>query len=92
MDSVRNVLKTGISRSLGSLQEPDRLAAAWVVACGRAMAGRGTVIGYSGGVVEVEVATGAWLEQMKSMRAELAAELARIAGVPVTGIHFVVKR
>ena len=91
MDSIRDVLKTGISRDLGSLQHEDRLAAAWVVACGRAMAGRGTVVGYSGGMVEVEVGAGAWLEQMKSMRVELAAELARIAGVPVTGIHFVVK-
>lgn len=92
MDSFRDVLKTGISRGLGSLQDEDRLAAAWVAVCGRTMAGRGTVVGYSGGVVVVEVSAGAWLEQMKSMRVELASELARIAGVAVTGIHFVVKR
>lgn len=89
---MRTLLRKSLSRSLHTLSEPDRLAAAWVVACGRAMAGRGTVIGYSDGRVEVEVASGAWLEQMKAMRTELAAELSRIAGVPVTGIHFVVKR
>jgi hypothetical protein len=56
------------------------------------MSEHGTVVGYVAGIVEVEVSPGAWLEQMNAMREELAAELARIAGVPVTGIHFVVKR
>lgn len=92
MDNMRELLRESIARGLSSLSEEDRLAAAWLVVCGRAMAGRGTVTGYSEGTVEVEVSSSAWLEQMKSMRAELAAELAKIAGVPVTGIHFVVKR
>jgi predicted nucleic acid-binding Zn ribbon protein len=92
MEAMRDVLKSALSRGLRSLQEEDRLAAAWVVACGRTMAEHGTVVGYVSGVVEVEVSPGAWLEQMKVMREELTTELARIAGVPVTGIHFVVKR
>jgi predicted nucleic acid-binding Zn ribbon protein len=92
MEVMRDVLKSAMSRSLRSLQQDERLAAAWVVACGRAMAEHGAVVGYAEGTVEVEVSAGAWLEQMKSMREELTTELARIAGVPVTGIHFVVKR
>ena len=41
--------------------------------------------------VHVEVADGAWLRQMMSMQAQLAGEMARIAGVKVVGIHFEVK-
>jgi len=92
MEVMRDVLKSAVSRGLRSLREEDRLAAAWVVACGRTMAEHGTVVGYAAGMVEVEMSAGAWLEHMKAMRGELTAELARIAGVPVTGIHFVVKR
>ena len=92
MEVMRDVLKSALGRGLRSLQEEDRLAAAWVIACGRAMAEHGTVVGYAAGMVEVEVSAGAWLEHMKATRKELATELERIAGVPVTGIHFVVKR
>ena len=74
------------------MSEEDRLAAAWPVACGKAMAERGAVLGYADGVVRVEVADGAWLRQMMSMRGQLTGELARIAGVRVSEIHFEVKR
>lgn len=70
----------------------DKLAAAWPVACGRAMADRGTVIGYVDGEVWVEVQDGAWLRQMLSMQGQLAGQMARIAGVKVSKIHFKVKR
>lgn len=70
----------------------DRLAAAWPVACGRAMADRGTVVGYVDGEVWVEVQDGAWLRQMMSMQGQLAGQMARIAGVKVSKIHFKVKR
>jgi hypothetical protein len=56
------------------------------------MADRGTVVDYADGVVHVEVRDSSWLEQMKNMRVQLERELARIAGVKVTEIHFVVKR
>lgn len=70
----------------------DKLAAAWPVACGRAMADRGNVIGYVDGEVWVEVQDGAWLRQMLSMQGQLAGQMARIAGVKVSKIHFKVKR
>ena len=89
---MRDVLRGSMGRSLRALRDEDRLAAAWLVACGRVLAEHGAVVGYADGTVQVEVNGAAWLEQLKSMRAELTAELARIAGVPVTGIHFVVKR
>jgi predicted nucleic acid-binding Zn ribbon protein len=56
------------------------------------MAERGTVVGYEDGVVRVLVENGAWLRQLTSMRGQLAGEMARIAGVRVSEIHFVKKR
>jgi len=49
-------------------------------------------VGYVEGVVRVEVADFAWLRQLVSMRGQLAHEMARIAGVKVTEIHFESKR
>jgi len=65
---------------------------AWVAACGPALAGRGTVVGYEDGLVKIEVREGAWMEEMRGMRSHLESELARISGVKVVKLHFIVKR
>jgi len=92
MEGIRDSLKKSLGRSLKSLPEEDRLAAAWPVACGKTMAERGTVMGYDAGVLRVLVEDRAWLQQLMSMREQLARELARIAGVSVSEIHFEMKR
>jgi predicted nucleic acid-binding Zn ribbon protein len=92
LEGMRDLLKGSLGRSLRALQEEDRLAAAWSVACGKTMAERGAVVGYADGVVRVEVADDAWMRQMMSMRGQLAGEMARIAGVKVSEIHFEKKR
>ena len=89
---MRELLKGSLGRSLEGMSEEDRLAASWPVACGKAMAGHGTIASYTDGVVRVDVVDGAWLRQMMSMRGQLTGELARIAGVRVREIHFEVKR
>lgn len=88
MDSMRDMLRKNLGRSLEAMPEADRLAAAWPVACGKAMADRGVITGYDAGIVRIEVADSVWLTQMLSMRPMLERELARIAGVRVTAIHF----
>ncbi len=60
--------------------------------CGKTMAERGTVVGYDDGVLRVQVENRAWLIQLMSMRGQLAGEMARIAGVRVSEIHFEMKR
>ncbi len=92
MEAMRDLLKTSMGRSLRALSEKDRLEAAWLIACGRILAEHGSIVSYEAGRVEVEVHSGAWLEHLTNTKAHLESELARIAGVPVTGIHFVVKR
>ena len=92
LEGMRDLLKGSLGRSLGALSDEDKLAAAWPVACGKAMAERGTVVGYADGVVRVQVEDGAWLRQLMSMRGQLAGEMSRIAGVRVGEIHFERKR
>jgi predicted nucleic acid-binding Zn ribbon protein len=92
MEGMRDLLRGALGRSLGALLDEDRLAAAWPVACGKAMAERGTVVGYADGVVRVEVADEAWMRQMMSMRRQLAGTMAQISRVKVTEIHFEMKR
>jgi predicted nucleic acid-binding Zn ribbon protein len=88
LEGMRELLKGSLGRSLEALRDEDRVAAAWPVACGKALAERGTVVGYLDGVVRVQVEDGAWLRQLMSMRGQIAGEMARIAGVKVSEIHF----
>ncbi len=92
LEGMRDVLKGSLGQSLVSLSDEDRLAAAWPVACGRAIAERGTVVGYDDGILRVQVESKAWLQQLMSMRGQLAGEMKRIAGVKVIEIHFEIKR
>ena len=92
MEAMRDVLRGSLGRSLKDLCDQDRLSAAWTVACGPAMAERGVVVGYESGVVRVRVADAVWMNQMLSLRGVLEREMARIAGVPVSGIHFELKK
>ena len=89
---MRSMLRGSLGRSLHAMGEADRLAAAWPVACGRAMAAHGEVIGLFEGTVTVTVTDSAWLSQMMSVRSILANDLSRIARVKVTAIHFELKR
>jgi len=92
MEGMRQVMRGSLSRTLEGLGEHDRLAAAWTVACGPAMAGRGEIAGFSDGVVRVEVSDPVWLRQMSALRSTLERELARISGVKVRSIELELKR
>ena len=92
MEAMRDLLRGSMAQSLRNIGDEDKLAAAWTVACGRAMAERGTVLGYEAGVVRIQVADAVWMQQMVSLRGVLERELARIAGLPVAAIHFELKK
>lgn len=92
MEDMRALLRRSLGRSLHTLNDADRLTAAWPVACGRAMAAHGEVLGFFEGTVTVQVVDPAWLSQMVSMRTALQNEMARIARVKVTAIHFELKK
>ena len=92
MEAMRDLLRGKLRVSLRGIREEDRLAAAWTVACGRAMAEHGAVVGYEAGVVRIEVADAVWMRQMISLGGVLEREMARIAGLPVSAIHFELKK
>jgi hypothetical protein len=91
---MRDVIKGGLRGGLSSLSARDRLAMAWVVVCGPRLAAQGEILGYqeSDGIVTIEVRGEQWLREMRDMRARLEPELAKIAGVKVSKLHFIVKR
>ncbi len=88
MQNMRDLLRGSLARSLQPLPVLDRLAAAWPVACGTALAGHGEIISYERGVVRIRVSTPEWMPPLLHMQRVLTSDLARIAGVPVTAIHF----
>jgi hypothetical protein len=88
MQGMREMLRGSLARSLRPLPTIDRLAAAWPVACGSALAGHGEIASYEDGVVRVIVSSPEWMQPLGQMRLVLQSDLARIAGVPVTAIHF----
>ena len=92
MQSMREMLRKELGRSLKALPELDRLRAAWSVACGKTMAERGHVVAFADGLVSVEADDAVWLRQMLSMRGVLESEMARIAEVKLAGIHFSVRQ
>jgi hypothetical protein len=92
MEAMRELLRGSLGRTLRDLRDEDKLAAAWTVACGRAMAEHGVVTGYEAGVVRVEVSDAVWMRQMMSLGGTLEREMGRIAGLSVSGIHFELKK
>ncbi len=91
MEQMRALIRRNLGRSLNGLSPADRLAAAWPVACGPALATRGEIVGFHEGILQIQVKDSLWLDQMQSMRPILERELARIADVEVAGIHFEVR-
>jgi predicted nucleic acid-binding Zn ribbon protein len=88
MQAMRDLLRTTLSRSLNTLSPLDRLGAAWPVAAGHAIAERSNVSDYEDRVATITVADTAWQRQLRSTAPQLQSELARISGVPLTDILF----
>jgi hypothetical protein len=89
MQAMRDVLRGTLGRSLRTLSDEDRLAAAWVVACGPTLAERAEVMGLDEDrVLHVRVLQSGWRDQFAQMRTMLTEELRKIAGVRFQTIHF----
>ncbi len=90
MHSIRDVLRTSLAASLKELDPLDRLAAAWPVVAGHAIAERSFVSAYEDRVVTVLAETQAWRRQLLAMRDLFRGDLQRVSRVPVTDILFLV--
>jgi predicted nucleic acid-binding Zn ribbon protein len=86
---MRDILKSSLGRSLRELGPEDRLMAAWQVVCGAAMAQHGQVTYLDAdNVIHVRVDGEQWMQVFLDRRSSLLSELARVASVPLAGIHF----
>jgi hypothetical protein len=92
MENMRDMLRHTLRQSLRAMTPADRLAAAWPIACGRALAERGEIVAFADGALTVQVADSTWLQQFNATRSILQHDLQKIAGVPITAIHFELKR
>jgi hypothetical protein len=88
MQGMRDLLRSSLGVSLRDLSAEDRLAAAWPVACGSALASHGEIDRLEDGVVYVLVLSEEWMQPFFGMRLTLLNDLRRIASVPLSGIHF----
>ena len=89
MHQMRDLLRSALRSSLGGLSPLDRLAAAWPVAAGHAIAERSAVTRLEGTVAMVEVGGAAWLAQLRRLTPQLRGDLAKVSGVALTDILFV---
>jgi hypothetical protein len=86
---MRDVLRDSLSRSLRELPDEDRLAAAWPVACGHALAEHGELLQLDDDrTLHVRVDSTAWMQQFLHIRSALSNDLGRIAGVRLQAIQF----
>jgi hypothetical protein len=92
VENMRDLLRHTLGRSLRAMSPVDRLSAAWSIACGRVLAERGEIVDFADGTLTVQIADSTWLQQFKATRSILQHDLQKIAGVPITAIHFELKR
>ena len=89
MQGMREVIRGSLARSLRTLAEEDRLAAALPVVCGSAMAAHCQVARLDEArTLHLEVDAPEWLASLLGMRDLLQHDLQRVAGVPLSGLHF----
>ncbi len=89
MQGMREFLRGSLAGSLRTLSAEDRLAAALPLVCGTALAGHCVVEHLDdAGTLHLRVSDREWLGPLLAMRDVLRSDLARIAGVPLAGLHF----
>lgn len=87
MEGMRTLLRNSLARSLRTLSEEDRLAAALPVVCGSALAAHCTVVELDRErTLHLRVSNADWLGSLLGMRDVLLRDLARVAGVPLEAL------
>ena len=91
MQGMRDLLRGSLARSLRTLTEEDRLAAALPLVCGTALALHCAVDRLDEErTLHIQVHGRDWLPPLLSMREVLRHDLARTAGVSLRGLEFAI--
>ena len=86
---MRDLLRGSLARSLRTLPDEDRLAAALPVVCGTALASHCSVERLDDRrVLHLGVRGREWLGPLLAMREVLQHDLSRVSGVALSGLHF----
>ena len=90
MQRLREILRGALARSLQALPDEDRLAAALPLVCGSALGAHCEVDHLEeSGRLHLRVSGREWMQSLLPMRDTLQHDLQRVAGVRLTGLHFV---
>ena len=90
---MRDFMRGSLARSLHTLSAEDRLAAALPLVCGTALAAHCEIVQLDEEqTLHMQVRDSEWLAPLLAMRDMLRIDLARTAGVPLSGLHFVPER
>jgi hypothetical protein len=84
-------LETIIAKALHRAPASESALLAWPVVCGSAVAGRTRALGFSDGILRVEVADEGWRRELVSLAPRYVALINRYSVVSVKRIEFVVK-
>jgi len=91
LNRVSDALESVVAKSLQSAPLAERVLLAWPVACGSAVANRTKPIGFSDGVLRIEVSDKAWQRELSALAPRYLAALNRYISPRVRRIEFVVR-
>jgi hypothetical protein len=84
-------LESVISKALHQAPAEESALLAWPVTCGSVVADRTRAVGFSGGILRVEVADRGWQRELTELAPRYVATINRYSAARVERIEFVVK-
>ena len=91
MNRASDGLESIIARALHRAPAAESPALAWPVACGSAVADRTRALGFSDGILRVEVTDEGWRRELASLAPRYLAVINKYSATSVRRIEFVVK-
>jgi predicted nucleic acid-binding Zn ribbon protein len=92
MEHIKSHLEGLAAGLLRGLNEEDRVMAAWPHVCGPQAAEHARAVGYSRGVLLLDVDEREWLTTLRQLQGEYCARIRALTGVVVKDLDFFEKR
>src|SRR5438067_395218 len=89
MEPVRRGVNKIVLEMLNGAPAQERPMIAWPLACGPTVAGKTRAVGFTDGVLTVEVPSTDWRTQLREMSGQYLGTLRQLAGQAVQRIEFV---
>ncbi len=90
MDPARNTLQKIVAETLKRLPTEQAPAAVWEFAAGKAVAEKTKVVGFTEGVLTVEVPDATWRAQLMGMSHQFLSQLNQYSAQRIERVEFVV--